>query len=171
MAAKRPTVKFLCDEMLARLGRYLRAAGYDTVIGAAGANDRTLLDCAIAENRMLLTRDRAILARKNAAGRVLVLPQSGLDAAAEALNQRLGIDWLRAPFTRCLVDNARLRPALPSARAQLPPRARETEGPLRSCPVCGRLYWPGSHVRRMARNLERWAREDRSGRTASGTRG
>ena len=29
MTANRPAVKLLCDEMLARLGRYLRAAGYD----------------------------------------------------------------------------------------------------------------------------------------------
>ena len=155
MTTKRPPVKLLCDEMLARLGRYLRAAGYDTAIGAAGEHDRALLARAIAEDRMLLTCDRAMLARRDAAGRVMVLPH-GLDPGARALGERLDIDWLAAPFTRCLVDNARLRPATRAEHARLPERARAVGGPVRACPDCGRLFWPGSHVKRMADRLARW---------------
>jgi uncharacterized protein with PIN domain len=157
MTANRPAVKLLCDEMLARLGRYLRAAGHDTAIGAGGANDRALLARAIAEDRMLLTCDRAILARRGAAGRVLVLPH-GVDAAARALSERLDIDWLVAPFTRCLIDNALLRPATADERRLVPAQSRAAAHPVRACPACGRLYWPGSHVKRMADRLARWQR-------------
>jgi uncharacterized protein with PIN domain len=155
MTANPPPVTLLCDEMLARLGRYLRAAGYDTAIGAAGEHDRALLARATAEDRILLTCDRLMLARRGAAGRVMVLPH-GVDAAARALSERLEIDWLAAPFTRCLVDNARLRPATRAERARQPDRARAAGGPVRVCPDCGRLYWPGSHVKRMADRLARW---------------
>jgi uncharacterized protein with PIN domain len=39
------------------------------------------------------------------------------------------------------------------AAAILPPDARQLGGPIRRCPMCGRVYWPGSHVRRMTRAL------------------
>ncbi|MFC7553294.1 Mut7-C RNAse domain-containing protein [Pseudoroseomonas wenyumeiae] len=40
--------------------------------------------------------------------------------------------------------------------ARIPPRARLLPGPFRACPCCGRVYWPGSHVRRMEERLRRW---------------
>ncbi|MBM0207322.1 hypothetical protein JNW90_33315 [Micromonospora sp. STR1s_5] len=33
---------------------------------------------------------------------------------------------------------------------------------MNACPTCARLYWPGSHVRRMLRRLETLAGRDRS---------
>lgn len=36
--------RLLCDEMLIRLGRWLRAAGYDTAIATARGADRALVD-------------------------------------------------------------------------------------------------------------------------------
>jgi hypothetical protein len=68
----------------------------------------------------------------------------------------LGIDWQRAPFTRCLVDNALLRAAEPHHAEQVPPSSRSLANPLRLCPTCGRLYWPGGHVRRMQHRLSLW---------------
>ncbi len=53
--------KFLCDEMLWGLGRWLRAAGYATA--ARGLADGELLRRAGAEGRVLLTLDRALEAR------------------------------------------------------------------------------------------------------------
>ena len=51
-------MKFLCDEMLAGLGRWLRAAGYDTEIAETQMEDSKILDRAMREKRFLLTRDR-----------------------------------------------------------------------------------------------------------------
>jgi uncharacterized protein with PIN domain len=39
----------------------------------------------------------------------------------------------------------------------MPASARALPGPLQACPACGRLYWPGSHVRRMQARLEAFA--------------
>lgn len=148
--------KFLCDEMLWGLGRWLRAAGYDTATAARGLADGELLRRAGAEGRVLLTLDRALEARAGAQAVAITLGSEGLDAGARELRARLGIDWLRAPFTRCLVDNAALVPASNDARRDLPPKARTLGGAINGCPDCGRLYWPGSHVRRMLARLEAW---------------
>ena len=150
--------RFLCDRMLDRLGRFLRAAGYDTEIADDSVDDRDLVARAAREARVLLTCDRA-LAERTAARGAVVLPANGVDAQARALKRALDIDWELAPFTRCLVDNARLRTAGADEIARLPPRTRRLSGPFMVCPACGRLYWPGSHVRRMRARLARWRAE------------
>jgi len=146
-------VRLICDEMLVRLGRWLRADGYDTEIAEGGADDAALLARCAAEGRTLLTRDRLLAAHAAASVPVLHLAQATLDEQARALAATLGIDWQRAPFTRCVVDNAALDPAPPEEMGKVPPRSREAGGKLLRCPACGRLYWPGGHVRRMRERL------------------
>lgn len=146
--------RFLCDEMLGRLARYLRAAGYDTGLAAAGTTDRELLRTAVAEGRHFLTCDRQILEHRVAPGVACLLVPGPLDALAAAVAERFVIDWLHAPFTRCLVDNTPLQDALHSAHPELP--ADLVGRTIRRCPACGRVYWFGSHCRRMRQHLERW---------------
>ena len=148
--------RFLCDEMLHGLGRWLRAAGYDAVIASGGLPDRALAARCAEEDRILLTKDRDLAATVAGAARVLLLPGNGIDKAARALRGALDIDWQHAPFTRCLVDNAPLKAAPPCSAARVPEKSRAAGGPLRVCPECGRLYWPGGHVRRMQQRLAAW---------------
>jgi uncharacterized protein with PIN domain len=150
----------LCDEMLRGIGRWLRIAGYDTAIASEGMTDRDLLALAGAEGRLVLTCDRKLARLVPAGVRVITLATESLDGAACELSERLGIDWLRAPFCRCLVDNAGLQPARPVDLARIPEPARHGAGPITVCPACRRVYWPGSHVRRMRARLERWAATD-----------
>jgi len=147
-------VRLLCDEMLARLGRWLRAAGYDTEIATGGASDRALTAHSAGDGRLLLTRDRHLA--EFAAARivpVLHLTENNVEAQARRSRQALGVDWQHDPFTRCLVDNTPLDPAPQGAAALVPMKSRPAAGPLRVCPNCGRLYWPGGHVRRMRGRL------------------
>lgn len=144
--------------MLARLGRWLRAAGYDTLIAGDVPDDRVLLDTALAEGRVLLTRDRALAGHGQAKARVVRLESDRVPDQARELRQRIGVDWLYDPFTRCIVDNTPLRPAEGHETDAIPLKARALGGPFRACPACGRLYWQGSHHRRMARRLETWQR-------------
>jgi uncharacterized protein with PIN domain len=148
-------VRLLCDEMLKGIGRWLRAAGYDTEIAQDGVADEDLLAQARVEDRVLLTCDRGLAAR-SVLGAVVLLDSESLDETAAVLRERLAIDWLYAPFSRCLLDNARLREAEPAALTGLPERSRTGAGPITICPDCGRIYWPGSHVRRMRARLGRW---------------
>jgi uncharacterized protein len=149
-------MKLLCDEMLYGLGRSLRAAGYDTAIAAPGLPDVVLLDQAELEDRIVLTCDRSLAAGARSGQRVIVLATARLEPAAAELRGRLGIDWLHRPFTRCLIDNSPLRAASDAEVRALPPETRDGTGPFTTCPGCGRVFWPGSHVRRMQTRLERW---------------
>lgn len=147
-----------CDEMLAGLARWLRAAGHDATVARRGDADALVLARAGAEGRALLTRDRGLTQHANAAGIVLLLENDALDAQAAELRRRLRLDWQAAPFSRCLVCNVVLVPAGPTGRSRVPEAARALPGPITECPTCHRVYWPGSHVRRMEERLRAWAR-------------
>ncbi len=66
-------MRFLCDEMLHGLGRWLRAAGYDSRIAEMGAADADLLRQALSEGRLLLSGDRKLLEYRGAGRAVLWL--------------------------------------------------------------------------------------------------
>ena len=146
-------MRLFCDEMLKGLGRWLRTAGYDTALAEGGLADAAIIARCTTEQRILITRDRHLETRAQGRVPVVRLAEDGLDAQALALRAVLGVDWECAPFTRCLVDNAPLDLAPSEMAAQVPPDSRVPGGPLRVCPSCGRLYWPGGHVRRMVEKL------------------
>ncbi len=140
--------------MLGRLARWLRVLGYDTVYDPLAA-DEQLVAWAAAEGRVLLTRDRRLLRELHPAAALEI--SSGVPL--EQLRQVVDVLTLAPPaelFARCLLCNEPLAQVPDVERdLALPERARSLPGPVRRCPCCGRVYWPGSHARRMRRALAR----------------
>lgn len=150
-------MRLLCDEMLKGLARWLRAAGHDTEIAEDGELDRSLIARALADDRLLLTRDRKLLEFRDAEKVVRLLDCNGLDDCARAVSNHLGLDWLTRPFSRCLLCNVPIVPVKQVEGQNIPADVRNQ--PLWQCPHCQRIYWQGGHVRRMRARLEGWARE------------
>jgi uncharacterized protein with PIN domain len=155
------TTRFLADAMLGRLARWLRAVDADTLQLPLDSSDHDLVARAAAEERVLLTRDRHLLRELRPARALAIQSDAPLQQLAEVVHSF----GLRAPaefLTRCLLCNAPLD-ALPASEASLvvPPRSRDLPGAVRRCPACGRVYWRGSHVRRMeaalAAALPQWS--------------
>jgi uncharacterized protein with PIN domain len=151
-----PPPIILCDEMLGSLARWLRAAGHDTALAEAGARDGTLIQRAVDEERVLVSRDRRLVQEARRRTAALHLTGDDLDEHARRLRDELGVDWTLAPFTRCMVDNQALRPASEAEMGNIPEMSRGLPGPFRACPACGRVFWPGSHVKRMLARLQAW---------------
>jgi uncharacterized protein with PIN domain len=154
------SARFICDEMLGRLARWLRAAGYDAEDVSPGASDREVIARAVADDRLVLTRDRKFLEFRGAATKVFLVVSGDVEVQAREIAAALGIDWLRAPFSRCLVDNGLLLPAPKDDLQRLPEGRLDIADPIMTCPACGRLYWSGGHVRRMRSKLEKWAQRN-----------
>jgi len=150
------TPRFLCDEMLGRLCRYLRAAGYDALLANGGRSDAALLRQCREEGRYFLTQDQLVQEHKAARGVALLLPQGDLDRLAAALGAHFRLDWLAHAFTRCLEDNTPLVAADSAASARVPADALRPDEPLCHCPACARVYWRGSHYKRMRAKLVAW---------------
>lgn len=151
-------MRFVCDEMLKRLGRWLRVAGYDVLILPDGSDDRELIERARDEQRLLLSSDRRLAAHKRAAEWLIPLDCQDLDECAAALSHRLPIDWLYRPFSRCMLCNTPLHDATREQLQQVPTAARRQASIVRYCPTCDQLFWDGSHVDRMRERLQRWNR-------------
>ncbi|MDH4284316.1 MAG: Mut7-C RNAse domain-containing protein [Gallionellaceae bacterium] len=148
--------RFLCDEMLGRFCRYLRAAGYDTLLASNGQSDSELLHQCRSEGRYFLTCDQLVREHKVAQGVALILPHADLDQLAAMLAENFEMDWVSRAFTRCLVDNALLLEADEAARKRVPPDVRQPHDQLLHCPQCGRVYWRGSHHKRISARLAKW---------------
>jgi hypothetical protein len=149
-----PEPRFAADAMLGRLARWLRALGYDTWYDGS-VSDPVLVRIAGDEDRVLLTRDRHLL-RELRPDRALEVRQDDPLQQLRDVVQALSLAPPHALFTRCLLCNALLvQLTADEARPLLPADMEVVPEPVRRCPTCGRLYWEGSHVRRMRRALER----------------
>ena len=147
--------RFAADAMLGRLARWLRVLGFDTSYDAALA-DAVLVQLAADEERILLTRDRHLLRELRPVSAHEVRQDDPLDQLRE-LVATLDLPAPAELFTRCLLCNSVLSPPLEEREwaPLLPPGLTEIQRPVRCCPACGKVYWHGSHVRRMRDALQR----------------
>jgi hypothetical protein len=118
-------------------------------------HDSGLVSWARAEERILLTRDRTLVAELRPVRGLLVAADTPLLQLREVV-AGVGLAPPVELFTRCLVCNAELHPAsAEDIDTRIPAASRQLPGPVRHCPACGRVYWPGSHARRMRAALAR----------------
>lgn len=140
--------RFVLDTHLGRLATYLRLLGFDALY-RNDYDDPELVRVSVDERRILLTRDRALLERRELTHGYSVRETSPRRQLAEVV-ERFDLPGSAAPFTRCLVCNERLRPVPKEAVLErLPPRTRQEHDEFRICPGCDRVVWKGSHYRRM----------------------
>ena len=157
-------MRFVADAMLGRLARWLRALGHDVVYDES-LDDAALVRLARDEQRRLLTRDRRLCRDRGGPDWCLLVESQRPAGQLLELQDRLELftpGWRDRLFSRCMVCNAGLR-RVPhaAAAASLPPEVRgdprvRSSG-FRRCTGCGRVYWEGSHTRRMRRWLDRIA--------------
>lgn len=137
--------RFVCDQHLGRLARWLRFFGFDTVYGRSWL-EVELERLAVAENRAVLTCNRALLKRKSITCGRLIRSRCPEDQAVEVVCRFHLADHVTF-FGRCSVCNGVLGVVDKSAViADIPPRTREWRDRYFKCRGCHRLYWEGSHV-------------------------
>lgn len=148
-------VRFVADSNVGRLARWLRAFGYDAAY-AAHVDDRQLIAQALAEGRVLLTRDVDLMQRRVVANGTVRAVLLASDRVGDQLRQvvtELGLPAGRE-LTRCLECNVELEPRLKAdVTDRLPPYVRATQTRFSECPRCDRVYWPGTHWERMRERL------------------
>ncbi|WP_263262252.1 Mut7-C ubiquitin/RNAse domain-containing protein [Pseudomonas sp. RIT-PI-S] len=140
--------RFVADAHLGGLARLLRMAGFDTLFDNACA-DPALAAMARREARILLTRDRDLLKHRAVTHGCYVHTLKPV-AQLRELYDRLDLRPSAHPFSLCLNCNAALyEVAREQVLERLPPRVREQQQRFMTCGQCQRLYWEGSHWKRM----------------------
>jgi uncharacterized protein with PIN domain len=150
---------FVADAHLGGLARLLRMAGFDTLYRNDFA-DRELASIAVAERRILLTRDRELLKLRDLTHGCYVHALKPPRQFWEIVD-RLDLCRSLRPFTRCLNCNTLLREVSKEEVIDaLPPSVRLHQQRFTICDGCSRVYWPGSHWRRMAAFLDESAGQE-----------
>ena len=145
--------RFVADSHLGGLARRLRLSGFDTLFDNGWPDDE-LLRLSLAEGRIVLTRDRELLKRRELTHGCFVHAEQP-DAQWREVIERLDLLGTASPFTRCLVCNGLLH-AVPKSEVApaLPPSVRERHERFARCGGCARVYWEGSHWQRMRAKLD-----------------
>ncbi|MGY1991943.1 Mut7-C RNAse domain-containing protein [Mycolicibacterium fortuitum] len=146
--------RFVVDVNLGRLARLLRVLGFD-VWWSSDADDQTLADISLDQQRILLTRDRGLLKRRTITHGLFAHSQHPEEQTLEVL-RRLDLRRQTKPFTRCVRCNGQLAAvAKEQVIDQLEPLTRRYYDEFSQCPECGRIYWAGSHFEKLSRLVDR----------------
>ncbi|MVU75734.1 hypothetical protein GPX89_00570 [Nocardia sp. ET3-3] len=140
-------LRFLLDIHLGTLARRLRLLGIDAAYENPDIGDAALAARSAAERRVLLSRDRGLLRRREIYSGAYVYshqPAEQLDDVLSRFAPRL------APWTRCTSCNGQLRAAAREAvRAHLPDNTGDSYDSFAQCVECGQTYWKGAHHARL----------------------
>jgi len=148
---------FVLDSNLGRLARYLRLLGFDCLY-QNDYDDETVANIADQEQRIVLTRDRALLQRKIITRGYFVRAVRPRPQVKEVL-ARFDLYRLVDPFNRCIRCNGDLQAVDKQViEERLEPRTREYFDSFRICTACGQIYWKGSHHARSLRLIEELTR-------------
>jgi uncharacterized protein with PIN domain len=146
-------IRFIADAHLGGLARLLRMAGFDTLYDN-GYQDEQIVAIAGVDGRTVLTRDRELLKRREV-DQGCYLHTIRPEAQLRELFERLGLAALARPFTLCLHCNLPLRPIDKDKVAErLPESVRAQHTEFTTCDACGRVFWKGSHHKRMEAMLD-----------------
>ena len=140
--------RFVLDTHLGRLAAYLRMLGFDTLY-RNDYDDPTLADISVNEQRILLTCDKQLLMRKQITRGYFVRERQPHKQVLEIV-KRFDLFDLQRPFTRCMHCNGKIRiVGKEQVASGLMPRTREYYNEFWQCADCHKVYWKGSHYRRM----------------------
>lgn len=146
-------LRFLLDVHLGTLARRLRLLGVDAAYESTDIGDPALATRSAAEKRVLLSRDRGLLRRRELWAGAFVYSTRPADQLRDVLDRFR--PELR-PWTRCTACNGLLRQATKDEVAdRLEHGTHRTYDVFAQCLDCGRAYWKGAHHDQLTAIVER----------------
>ncbi|MGW1746275.1 Mut7-C RNAse domain-containing protein [Streptomyces sp. NPDC002092] len=146
-------LRFLLDVHLGTLARRLRLLGVDTAYESTDIGDPALAARSAAEQRVMLSRDRGLLRRRELWAGAYVYSTRPEDQLRDVLDRFR--PELR-PWTRCTACNGLLKEATKEEVAdQLHGGTHRSYDVFAQCRDCGRAYWKGAHHQQLVAIVER----------------
>lgn len=152
-------LKFIVDNNVGKLVKWLRIMGYDTLF-FSGSDDSGMIAIALAEDRVILTRDTQIVERRVVtSGRLkaILIQSDEPELQMQQVIDSLNLDCQFKPFTLCLECN---QPLVERSKQQVkdlvPAYVFQTQSQYMECPACHRIYWRGTHWQAMTKKLKKF---------------
>jgi uncharacterized protein with PIN domain len=151
-ARQTPSDRFIADSHLGLLAKNMRMLGFD-VLYHNNYSDAELVRIALHEQRIVLTRDRDLLIRKDVV-RGCYLHATLCDEQLCEVFARFNLAPAVRAFSRCLICNGLLVSIdKQTAAGRVPQASGRLYNVFFECRGCGQVYWEGSHVLRMRRRI------------------
>ncbi len=142
-------LRFLLDNHLGRLARYLRLLGFDTLYFNNSFDDVQLAQIAQDMDCILLSRDRGLLKRSQVIYGCCLRSKNPQEQLQAVLHRYQLYDQIR-PWRRCLRCNGPLQPvAKEQILDRLEPMTKLYYHDFQICADCTQIYWQGSHFKRL----------------------
>ena len=149
--------RFVADAHLGQLAKSLRMLGFD-VLYRNDYSDAEVARIAAEEDRIVLTRDRDLLIRKEIVRGCYLHALDIETQTAEVIARFKLAPHVRA-FSRCLTCNGELRAVdKRDVEHRVPHHSRQIYERFFECAGCAQVYWEGSHVARMRTRVEQMLR-------------
>ena len=146
--------RFIADEMLGRLAKWMRIMGCD-VEYFADIPDKELAERACTEKRIILTRDTLLIRRRKVRENYFFVEGDSYKDQIKQVVKHFSIDPAARLLTRCLICNALLNDIdRPQVKYRVPHYVYETQAVFRVCPLCSRIFWHATQKDAMVRQLE-----------------
>ncbi len=145
---------FVCDVNLGKLANLLRLLGFDTIY-ENHLDDPELADISVRDGRILLTRDRKLLMRREVR-RGRYVRNTDPEQQAREIIAYYNLATQALAFSRCTICNGLLEPTDdPEVLEKVPQRSRENCSEFLACTRCERVYWQGDHYRDLEKTCKR----------------
>ena len=132
--------------------------GYDALF-FNGRDDAHLIAIALAEERVILTKDTQIMKRGVVtSGRIkaILIESDKAELQMRQVIESLGLDYSFQPFSVCLECNQALQErSKQEMKDRVPPYVFQTQDQYMECPNCHRIYWRGTHWQAMTEKLQK----------------
>ncbi|MEU0373384.1 Mut7-C RNAse domain-containing protein [Streptomyces sp. NPDC006283] len=140
-------LRFLLDVHLGTLARRLRLLGVDAAYENEDIGDPALATLSAKEQRVMLSRDRGLLRRRELWAGAYIYSDRPDDQLRDVLER---FAPTLAPWTRCTACNGPLKEAdKDSVQEQLQQGTQRSYDVFAQCTACGRVYWRGAHHARL----------------------
>jgi uncharacterized protein with PIN domain len=138
-------ISFIADVMVGKLARWLRVLGID-VIYSNKLEDEEILTIAIAENRIILTRDVAFAAHCGKAYPLVFVEHNDWRSQLQQVVNAYDLKDFKI-LSRCIECNSSLDGIDKESIAErVPPYVYQTQHRFSLCRSCDHIYWRGTHV-------------------------
>ena len=147
--------KFLADPSLGRLSKWLRTLVFDTVYFSNPLDEKLFFEKARSEYRLILTRSGKLSSQLKE-GDYCFITFNHIDEQLKELIDKGLIPQPEHLFTRCAECNEILKKIdRDMVHGKVPDYIRETQESFRQCPDCKKIFWAGTHCKRMKEKINR----------------
>lgn len=147
-------MKFICDRMLGKLAKKLRMLGIDTAY-LNKIDEDSIITSAIKENRLILTRRANFPVPDKRFSMLFIKDNDPKGQIRQVISSfKIHRDSVK-PFSRCICCNTLLKPLKKElAEGRVADYVFNTSEDFSECTACKKIYWHGTHYKKMMGSID-----------------